>query len=279
MSRVALGAWGWTALAMLAFAGNSLLCRQALKGGALDAASFTTVRLVSGALMLALLLGLKGKAPRGSGDWPSALALFVYAAGFSFAYVQLNTATGALLLFGAVQLTMLGCALWRGERLAWWQWLGLGLAVFGLGALLLPGAQRPPWQGALLMLLAGAGWGAYSLLGKGKGDPLAATGGNFRRAALLGLALSLLALPWLRWDWGASVYAVLSGALASGLGYAVWYRAREQLSTATAATVQLTVPVIAALGAVVLLDEPLSLSLVLCGALVLGGVALVSRSR
>lgn len=263
------------ALAMLAFAGNSLLCRMALRNASMDAASFTTVRLVSGALVLALIVRVRSGAFSRSGDWPSALALFVYAAGFSFAYVQLSAATGALLLFGAVQLTMVGSGLWRGERLVPLQWLGLAGACGGLLLMLLPGLAAPPLRAALLMVCAGVAWGAYSLFGRGRGDATAVTAGNFWRAALLALSLSGLTFGSAHAEPYGLVLAVASGALASGLGYSIWYTAMRGLSPATAASIQLTVPALAALGAVAFLGEALSPRLTLASLVILGGVALV----
>ncbi|WP_419187224.1 DMT family transporter [Caldimonas tepidiphila] len=264
-----------TAVAMLAFAGNSLLCRLALKATAIDAASFTAIRLVSGALVLALIVRLRAGGQRPLGDWGSAAALFAYAAAFSYAYLSLSAGTGALLLFGAVQATMIGWGLWRGERLGGWQWLGLGTAAAGLVWLLLPGLAAPPWQGATLMVAAGIAWGIYSLRGRGAGDATCVTAGNFLRAALLGLALGAITLPWASLDAAGAGYAVASGAVASGMGYAVWYTALRGLKATTAATMQLSVPVLAALGGVLFLAEPLTARLGLSTAAVIGGIALV----
>jgi drug/metabolite transporter (DMT)-like permease len=264
-----------TSLAMLAFAGNSLLCRIALKHTGIDAASFTTIRLVSGAAMLLLVVRLtRGKRFEG-GNWRSALALFAYAAGFSFAYVSLPAATGALLLFGTVQTTMIGHAIWKGERLRRLQWAGLATAIGGLVALFLPGISTPPLLGSLLMLGAGIAWGIYSLRGKGTGDPIKATAGNFLRAAPIAIALSLLTIHHAAVDAAGLGYAVLSGALASGLGYAIWYSVLPALKATSAATVQLSVPVIAALGGVLFLGESISLRLVLASLAILGGIALM----
>lgn len=268
-----------TALAMLAFAGNSLLCRLALRETAIDAASFTAIRLASGALTLWLLLRLRTARQPMAGNWPGALALFAYAAAFSFAYLQLDTGVGALLLFGAVQLSMLLWGLWRGERLGLAASLGTALAAGGLLALLLPGASAPPLTAALLMLLAGIAWGGYSLLGRGQGDPLAVTAGNFLRAAPLALLLALALLPRLSGDGPGLFYAVLSGAVTSGVGYAIWYSALPGLRASQAATVQLSVPILAALGGALLLGEALTLRLLLSAGAVLGGIALVLGSR
>ena len=264
-----------TALAMIAFAGNSLLCRLALSHTPMDAASFTTIRLLSGAAMLWLLVRLRHGAREGRGNWGSALALFVYAAGFSFAYVSLSAATGALLLFGAVQASMIGHGLWAGERLQRLQILGLGLALSGLLALLLPGLSAPPLWPSVWMLGAGVAWSVYSLRGRGAGDPTQVTAGNFLRAVPMAAALSLLNWGGVSVDSAGIAYAVASGALASGVGYAIWYAALPALRATSAATVQLSVPVIAALGGLVLLGEALSLRLVLASVAVLGGVALV----
>ena len=264
-----------TTLAMLAFAGNSLLCRVALRDTGIDAASFTTLRLLSGALMLWLLVWLRRGSYAGAGNYRSAFALFVYAAGFSFAYLGLTAATGALLLFGAVQVTMISHGLWRGERLAGSQLAGFVLAAAGLVGLLLPGLTAPPLFPAGLMLLAGIAWGVYSLRGKGAGDPLQVTAGNFLRAVPIAAVLSLLLFGGSAISATGVYYAVASGALASGIGYAIWYTALPALPATTAASVQLSVPVIAALGGIAFLGEPLSLRLVAASAAILGGIALV----
>ena len=268
-----------TTLAMLAFAGNSVLCRLALKHTGIDPATFTSVRLASGALVLWLLVRVRDGRTARAGNWPSALALFAYAAAFSWAYVSLPTAAGALLLFGAVQATMIGYGLWQGERLAARQTLGLLAACAGLLALMLPGLSAPPFSGALLMMAAGVAWGVYSLRGKGGGDATQTTSGNFQRAALLTVVLSALTLPQARLDSAGLVYAVVSGAITSGLGYAVWYTAVRGLPATSAATVQLSVPVIAALGGALFLHEPLTLRLITTSLAILGGVALVTLGR
>ena len=265
-----------TTLALTAFAGNSLLCRLALRHTAIDAASFTTIRLVSGALVLWLLVrtGRSAQAS-GAGSWPSALALVAYAAGFSFAYVSLPAATGALLLFGAVQATMIGVGLCKGERFQRLQLVGLALAFAGIVGLLLPGLSAPPLGGSLLMLGAGAAWGIYSLRGRGAGDPTRVTAGNFLRAAPMALALSLLMLQNASLDTDGLWYALASGALTSGIGYAIWYAVLPALQATTAATLQLSVPVLAALGGIVFLGEAVTLRLTLASAAILGGIALV----
>lgn len=264
-----------TSLAMIAFAGNSLLCRVALKHTSIDAASFTTIRLISGAVMLWIVVRMRRGEYTSGGNWPSALALFVYAAGFSFAYVSLPAATGALLLFGAVQATMIGHGIWAGERLLRLQLAGLILAFGGLVGLLLPGLSAPPLYGSVLMLGAGVAWGLYSLRGRGVGDPTTVTAGNFLRAVPVSVALSLLMFNGSSLDKAGFWYAVMSGALASGIGYVIWYRLLPALKATHAATVQLSVPVIAALGGIVFLGEPITLRLTLASVAILGGIALV----
>jgi drug/metabolite transporter (DMT)-like permease len=263
-------------LAMLAFAANSLLCRSALRSTSIDPATFTAIRLVSGACVLAVIVAIRGRARLG-GNWWSALALFIYAAGFSLAYVGLPAAAGALLLFGSVQVTMHAWGIRAGERIDRWQACGLLLAAGGLVALLLPGLSTPPPGSAALMLSAGIAWGVYSLRGQGAGDPTATTAGNFLRSVPM-VALLVLMLPGPRdLDGTGLALAVASGALASGVGYAIWYAALPSLKATTASVVQLSVPVIAAIGGVVLLAEPVSLRLVLSALAVLGGVALALR--
>ncbi len=269
-----------TTLAMLAFAGNSLFCRLALRDTEIDAASFTAIRLASGALVLAALLMLRGKRPTAGGSWPMAAMLFAYAVCFSFAYRDLTAATGALLLFGAVQFTMTGYGLWTGERIRGLKLVGLLLALAGLVWLLLPGLAAPPPLAAALMLGAGAAWGVYSLLGKGAGDPTAATGGNFLRSLPFAAVLALTATTTAgAVDPTGALYAVLSGALTSGLGYVLWYAALPRLRATSAATVQLSVPAIAALGGAVLLAEPVTVRLLVASVAVLGGIALTIRSK
>lgn len=264
-----------TTLAMIAFAGNSLLCRAALKHTAIDAASFTTIRLISGALMLWLVVSISRRSHTGSGNWPSAFALFVYAAFLSYSYGSLSAATGAILLFGAVQATMIGHGIWSGERMQRLQLVGLVIALAELVGLLLPGLSAPPLFGSLLMLGSGVAWGVYSLRGRGAGDPTRVTAGNFLRAVPIAAALSVLMVDRTSLDSTGIGYAVASGALASGIGYAIWYTALPALKAAKAATVQLSVPVITALGGIVFLGEPLTLRLVLSSVAILGGIALV----
>jgi drug/metabolite transporter (DMT)-like permease len=267
-----------TSLAMLAFAGNSLLCRLALQQTQIDPATFTTIRLASGAAVLWLVVRLRHGALRGGGSFASALALFAYAGCFSFAYLDLTAATGALLLFGAVQATMIGVGIWRGDRLHGRQVAGVVAAIAGLVGLLLPGFAAPRPGAATLMLSAGVAWGIYSLRGRGAGDPTTATAGNFLRAAPMALVLSLVLAGDASFDRAGVLYAVASGALTSGLGYVIWYAALPALSTASAAVVQLCVPVITTLGGLVLLSEAITTRVVLSSAAILGGVALVVLS-
>jgi drug/metabolite transporter (DMT)-like permease len=264
-----------TLLAMIAFAGNSLLCRAALKQTSIDAASFTFIRIFSGAVALWLIMKMRGAAWKEAGNWSSALALFAYAAAFSFAYNSLSAGTGALLLFGAVQATMILWGFRRGERLHTIQIVGLVVAVTGVVVLLLPGLSAPPLSGSILMLGAGVAWGIYSLRGKVEKNPVSSTAGNFLRAVPLAAIVSIMLLPWARLDRLGIGYAVISGAIASGLGYVIWYAALSGLKAASAATVQLSVPVLAATGGILLLGEPITFRYLVASIAVLGGIALV----
>jgi drug/metabolite transporter (DMT)-like permease len=280
IARPAARALGLTAVAMLAFAANSILCRLALAQGLVDPASFTLVRIASGAFALWLILALKRQVRSVHGSWAGALALFVYASAFSFAYTALPAGTGALLLFGAVQVTMVATALVRGARLTLPQWFGFALALTGLAALLSPGAAAPPITGAALMIASGAAWGAYSLLGRGAVDPLASTAGNFMRAlplAVVAMAAAMMLGP--KVEAMGLVYAVMSGALASGLGYWIWYAALRGLSPVQGASVQLSVPVLTALVGTIALGEAVTTRLSLCSITILGGIALVIVAR
>lgn len=264
---------------MLAFAANSILCRLALAQRGIDAASFGSLRLVSGALTLLLVLrlrsGTRGAPAAWGGSWVAASMLFGYVAFFSFAYLSLPAGTGALILFGAVQLTMLAAGWRSGESFGARGWLGFVLAAGGLAGLVAPGVSAPAPLGALLMAAAGVAWGVYSLLGRGAGDPLAATAGNFVRAVPMALVLSLLLAMLAHADARGAWLAVASGAITSGLGYVIWYAALPGLGALRAATVQLSVPLVAALGGVALLSESLSPRLLVAGAAILGGIALV----
>jgi len=269
-----------TIVAMLAFAANSVLCRLSLAQGSIDAASFTSVRIASGVVTLWLLLCFTRRASLMHGSWRAALALFAYAAAFSFAYITLSAGAGALLLFGAVQATMVTTGFVRGERLTGPQWFGFIIALLGLAVLLVPGAAAPPIGGAALMLVAGTAWGVYSLLGRGEVNPLAATAGNFLRALpMAAILLGLTVTFGTKLDQSGLVYAILSGAVASGLGYAIWYAALLQLSPAQGASVQLIVPVITALVGTIALGEAITIRLALSSVAILGGIALVIASR
>jgi len=268
-----------TLLAMIAFASNSLLCRAALKHTSIDAATFTFVRIFSGAAVLWVLIKMRKVTSKESGNWWSGLALFVYAAAFSFAYVDLAAGTGALLLFGAVQATMILWGFGKGERLDAIQIVGLLLAAAGLVVLLFPGLAAPPIGGSILMLAAGLTWGVYSLRGKSSRDAIAATAGNFLRAVPFAALVSVLMLPKMHLDSLGITYAVISGAITSGLGYVIWYAALAGLKAASAATVQLSVPVLAATGGILLLGEPITLRYAIASIAVLGGIFLVIIER
>ncbi len=269
----------FTTAAMIAFAGNSLFCRLALRDTTIDAASFTAIRVASGALVLATIVTLRRGSPTKAGSWLSALALFVYAIFFSFAYLTLPAGTGALVLFAAVQATMIGRAFAAGERFRPIQSFGLLVAVGGLVVLVLPGLGAPDPLAAAMMALAGVAWGVYSLRGRGVADPLAATAGNFLRAVPFALLVALVASGSRSLDPAGVVWALASGALASGLGYAIWYAALPSLTASIAATVQLSVPPIAAALAVLLLGEPATLRLAAASLAVLGGIAVVILGR
>lgn len=259
---------------MTAFAGNSLLGRMALDHETIDAASFTSIRLVSGALTLVLLSGVRASAPRWSrmGSWSSGFLLFLYAAPFSFAYLSLSAGTGALILFGAVQLTMFASALRAGERPGVAVWLGLTIALAGLVVLVSPGLSAPNPMGSLLMAIAGIAWGLYSLRGRGTEDPISLTTANFVRASPFALLLSATLATHAELAMRGVVLAAASGAIASGLGYSVWYFALRGLTATQAAIVQLSVPALAAIGGVWLLSEPLKARLVISLVAILGGI-------
>jgi drug/metabolite transporter (DMT)-like permease len=272
-----LGTAALAAAAMLAFASNSLLCRAALGGGHADAASFTTIRLAGGAVALDLLARRREAAAPPSGRaWGSAVALFAYAIGFSLAYLRVPAGVGALLLFGAVQLTMIAAGLRGGERPRAGEWTGLALSLAGLLVLARPGDARPDPAGAFLMVAAGAAWGVYSLGGRRGADAVATNAASFARAVPLALGTSVLAglLGATHLDAAGAALALASGAVTSGLGYAVWYGALRGLTATRAALVQLSVPPLAAAGGVLLLGEHVTPRLVAAGVLVLGGIAL-----
>jgi drug/metabolite transporter (DMT)-like permease len=283
--------YGLVCIAMLAFAANSLLCRMALANTDIDPGLFTTIRLASGALCLALLVAFTARrsskntspiaAIKQQASIAGALSLFVYAIAFSYAYISMSTGTGALLLFGAVQLTMISVGLLKGERFATFQWLGFLLAFAGLVILLLPGASAPPLFSALLMISAGMAWGFYSLLGKKSNAPLLLTAGNFLYATLL--TLPLIVWLWVTdtWQWSNNgvLFALASGIVASGCGYAIWYKALPLIQSTTAATVQLSVPVIATLMGWAFLAEAISVQIMVASLMTLGGIWLVIKMR
>lgn len=269
-----------TAIAMLAFAANSLLCRLALGASLIDAASFTTVRIAAGAATLGLLIAPRLRiAGKPAADWRSIAALFGYMICFSFAYISLGAGTGALILFAAVQLTMISVALRSGELFTAASWAGLIVAIAGLVYLVSPGITAPEPVAAALMAAAGVAWGAYSLLGRRASDPLQATAFNFMYALPLALAASFVFRgEWMMTSRGAAL-AALSGSVASGMGYYLWYSALRELTAIRAATVQLSVPVIAAIGGVLMLGEALTVRLVLASIATLGGVAVILRQK
>lgn len=277
----------FTALSMLAFTGNALICRAALLGGSIDAASFTTLRLLSGAVMLWLIILLRRiphrrAAPPLGARLLSGFVLFAYAAAFSYAYARVSAGAGALVLFAAVQAVMIGYGFYRGERFNALQWMGLLLAYGGLLALMLPGAesvggQSPSLFAYVIMLVSGASWGVYSLLGRRAGDPRVVSAHNFLYALPFAALLSLvmLAIEPPRLGVAGVCYALLSGAGASALGYIVWYSALPALKATTAASVQLTVPLMTALGGIVLLNESFTLRFLLISLAIIGGLAMV----
>jgi drug/metabolite transporter (DMT)-like permease len=265
--------------AMLAFAANPLLCRIALKETPLDPANFTLIRVVSGAVTLWLILQWQGRGSARGGSWAGAASLFVYAAALSYAYVTLDAGIGTLLLFGAVQVTMISAGIAQGERLAHRQLSGMAVAVVGLVILLAPGATRPTWHGAVLMIVSGVAWGIYSLLGRRSLSPIAMTAGNFLWASVLAALLAGFMGRWAVWDLQGAAYATASGAIASGIGYAIWYRALRSLRATHAAIVQLCVPPITAIGGIIFLGEAITLRLVASSTAILFGIMLVFVER
>jgi drug/metabolite transporter (DMT)-like permease len=269
-----------TAIAMLAFAANSLLCRMALGAGLIDAASFTSVRVISGAVMLGFIVLPRLRSQgRPKVDLRAVFMLFSYMIFFSLAYLSLAAGTGALILFGAVQLTMFTVGLRSGEHFSRASWAGLVLAIAGLVYLVSPGVTAPDPKGALLMAIAGVSWGVYSLLGRTAADPMESTAYNFIYSVPLALGASLVFINDFEVTVTGALLAVASGAVASGLGYFVWYAALRGLTAIRAATVQLSAPVIAAIGGVLLLGEDVTLRLVLASVATLGGIAVVLRSK
>lgn len=272
-----------TTIAMIAFAANSVLARLALADGTIDPASYTTIRIVAGALMLMVLVWRSHGTPalKPKGDWSSAMSLLVYAAGFSFAYLALDTGTGALILFACVQATMIVWGLYKGERPIALEWAGLMVAFGALIWLVSPGVSAPDPLGAALMAAAGVAWGVYSLRGQRQGDPLIATYGNFARAVPMALVISIAFIAHLHISATGLALAFISGAITSGLGYALWYRVLKHLSSTQGAIVQLSVPAIAALGGLIFSGEAISQRLIVSSVLILGGVAvaIIARQR
>ena len=275
----------FTVLTLVAFAANSVLARLALGDSSIDAVSFTTLRLFSGALVLALILQVSQKpATPSRGSWLAGLMLFAYASTFSFAYNSLDTGTGALILFGAVQLSMILIAIFQGVPLTKLEWLGMIVAFAGFVYLVSPGVSTPPIGGLVLMSIAGVAWGCYTVAGKGSSHPLGDTAFNFLRSTPLAIGLFLLG----GFTYGTETFqtstrgvllAILSGAVTSGIGYTLWYSALRGLTTTQAAVVQLSVPIIAALGGVLLVGESVTMRLVVSASLILGGILVVILGR
>jgi len=265
---------------MIAFAANPLICRLALGQQLIDAASFTSVRIVAGAVTLALIMLPRWRSRRRfSVNWWSVATLFIYMVFFSFAYRSVSASTGTLLLFAAVQFTMFIVAIRDGEYLTMLSWLGFSLAVIGVIYLVSPGVTSPDPLGAFLMIVAGVAWGGYSLLGRSAADPLESTAINFICSVPLATVVALVFMDGIYYTHAGMILAAVSGALASGLGYAVWYAALKSLTASRAATVQLSVPTIAAFGGIVFLSEPISVRLIVASALTLGGIAIVLTQR
>jgi drug/metabolite transporter (DMT)-like permease len=277
----ALSTFALTTATMIAFAANSLLCRAAVRGGAIDALSFTAIRFLSGALVLVAITQARRSDDTGrDGSWTAAIALGGYAIAFSLAYVRLGAGTGALLLFGSTQFTMIGGGLVRGERPSLRQWFGLAVAGVGMVVINLPSLDAPPPGDAALMIAAGVGWGLYSLGGRGAKRPIRATAGNFVRCLPFTLAYGAIAIAATAHVTArGAALAVVSGVVTSGLGYCVWYAVLPSLGAARGAIVQLSIPVIAAVGGIVLLDEPLQRDVAIGGAIILGGLALALWQR
>lgn len=270
----------YTAFALIAFALNSILCRLALRGEEIDAASFTSIRVLSGALALALLSYIFSKKnPARKGSWASAFFLFAYAACFSFAYLKLSAGMGALILFGAVQVSMIGVALIRGEKPGALEWVGMLMALGGLIYLVFPGLSAPPMVSAALMAAAGIAWGAYTLRGRGSSDPLADTAGNFLRAVPMAAVVSIAFIPAFHLSNRGIVLAVISGAATSGIGYSIWYAVLKEHTATRAAVLQLSVPVLTAAIGVAFMAEVMSVRLMIAAGMILGGIGLVIKGK
>ena len=276
-SQTASKTFGYTFLALIAFAGNSLICRIALKESAIEPAMFTGIRLISGAIVLILIVFLTNKSgkKKSKGSWFSATMLFMYAAAFSYAYVSLETGTGALILFGSVQITMIAYSLATGNKMSILEWLGIILALFGFLYLMLPGAETPSLSGFILMCISGIGWGAYSIRGKTTKNPLEDTAYNFLRTIPFLLLLLYFILHENIYSTKGILLALFSGVVTSGLGYIIWYAALKGLSTIQASIVQLFVPVLAGLGGFLFVNEIISVRLLVSALLILGGILLL----
>ena len=265
-----------TCAAMVAFAANSVLCRLSLGSNLIDAATFSSLRLLSGTICLLGIVAWRHKRIRLSPPKLSAtLALFVYMTSFSFAYLSLTAGTGALILFGFVQLTMLGTALYRGERLNRPGWTGVSMALGGLVYLLFPGLEAPSPLFAALMAIAGLAWGVYSIVGSSGQDPTTATASNFLYATPLAVIVSILTYGSFTITWQGAAYSMASGAIASGIGYAIWYTALTHIKASSAAVIQLIVPALATIGGVLFIAEPVTWRIGIATVLTIGGIALV----
>lgn len=270
-----------TSLALIAFAANSVLCRLALGNEAIDAASFTIMRLLSGTIVLLLIVAAtrNSAADATKGSWGASFMLFLYAATFSYAYVSLDTGTGALILFGSVQITMILLSLISGARLHLTEWAGVAIAFTGFVYLILPGVTTPSTTGFALMTVSGIAWGIYTLKGRGSKNPLLDTAYNFLRTTPLVIILAIIAMNTLNYSTGGIVLALLSGGITSGIGYTIWYIALGGLTSTQAAVLQLSVPLIAALGGVIFVSEAITFRLMISATLVLGGILIVVLGR
>lgn len=270
-----------TSLALIAFAANSVLCRLALGNEAIDAASFTIIRLLSGTTVLLLIVATtrNSAADATKGSWGASFMLFLYAATFSYAYISLDTGTGALIMFGSVQITMILLSLISGARLHLTEWAGVAMAFTGFVYLILPGVTTPSTTGFALMTVSGIAWGIYTLKGRGSKNPLLDTAYNFLRTTPLVIILAIIAMNTLNYSTGGIVLALLSGGITSGIGYTIWYIALRGLTSTQAAVLQLSVPLIAALGGVIFVSEAITFRLMISATLVLGGILMVVLGR
>jgi len=266
-----------TSFALIAFAANSVFCRLALHDDLVDAGSFTAIRLLSGVVMLMMIVALMKKSDKHTeqGSWMASIFLFLYAVTFSYAYISLDMGTGALILFGAGQITLISYAVWAGKRLNILEVIGLVLAGSGFVYLMLPSATTPSWIGFLLMSISGAAWACYTIIGKGSTQPLLETTLNFKRTLLMLIPLILITYSYVQISYQGALYAILSGAVASGIGYTVWYMAVVRLQTLHAAVVQLLVPIIAALAGIILIAEPITAQFTFSSSMVLGGILMI----